>query len=438
MTTKKRRPIATSDFYAFIVMACCAYSPTVAFCSPAGDAGDALHTESLTAISDKSGDGFPSHADYSFGSLDITDTTQLSADMDETLKIDAKGVYIDGYKHIFVLRNDTKKAIIIQEFRASCYCIDAAAKVNDVFHGFPCTVQPGAIVNVMVALNIDHFRPNTNRMTLELIGKSPNRTVAQLTIEADLNSGINFAPKSGEFGFVPAGTAKSVRFTLTLSQHIPQNIPPGETLQLGSTNPYLKVSTDPPTQQEQGVVAKHDNIVLPDEFTVLHKPFVVNYRVDLSPSAPLGPIGGHLELIDPHLPLLMILKDSKLYFSGEVIGHMTADHPFGLVLDTSQPATANRVKIVCTPPVTPANLRVSASEKYLLARLVPSSVTAPNSAGDTSTKVGLSSDLSNMAVLEVSLDPTTPPGNHDGKVIITDTINAERIELPVFASLRKR
>jgi hypothetical protein len=157
---------------------------------------------------------------------------------------------------------------------------------------------------------------------------------------------------------------------------------------------------------------------------------VLNYRVDLLKTAPVGPIGGALEVIVPGYPVFMLVKGAKVQLSGEVVGHMKVTPADVLTLGTitQGKGATGRVSINVVAPVSLDDLRVTSPNPHLSVRFVPA---APPADGSAQKAIG----ATNAVDVEVTLDAATPPSRIFERVVVSDVKNGERLEIRVYATV---
>jgi hypothetical protein len=145
----------------------------------------------------------------------------------------------------------------------------------------------------------------------------------------------------------------------------------------------------------------------------------------------LGKFSGNFNLIVPEAPRYLLTRNSEVWFEGEIIGHMKVDSNVA-TFGTRKQYTGGRktMSISCTAPLTPSVLQVASSNKYITARLVLPSKLKPDENVDATKP-------NNVAKLEMILSPNAPIGQQNGKVVVTNTVNKERIEIRVYATIIK-
>ena len=416
-------------------------------------------TNLLSPIDEKTGNPDVSKATFDLGTLHATDHNQ---EYQDEIREEHFLPVLRGYKHTFVLKNNTAKALVITNFSRNSVCLQATvAPTADKFADFPITVPSGQAVNILVAIYERALAPGPFSLSTDLLGEDGKAVLAKLTVTGTIDSGLRFSTEIVSFGHLQFAESGSQEFSLKLDRQIPSLIPQGENLTLISTNPFVQVVTEPLIPDNENVALKGNAIeFVKHRLRGLPQDLTVKYRVTLAKDAPLGTIGGQLRLIVPDFPLYMLVVSSKLQLMGEVLGHMNIN-PEVLVLGTAKRGeTPNKqATITCMPPIKSTDLHVLVSNNNLLVHFVPVAiksnqarpsqpktqhVTASN-ASQAHVKSGSSKilgqlgstsvDPEDIMELEVALKPDAPPGKQDGQIIVTNGVNAERFEIRVYCTV---
>jgi hypothetical protein len=380
----------------------------------------------------------PTHAFFNFGIYDLADEEQ---DIQDSIDEEALKPVLRGIRHTFVLKNNSKSRVTIVGFKQDCDCVRAEVVTKNDLKPFPATVEAGGQISIVMALDKEILSAGPVSISIKLYGKDAKATLATLTMKGVLDSGLNFSNSNINFGEVVASSAASRELTLNIGRGVPLLLPPGEGLRLVSTNPYVKVQIVPKKLLVKDVSVKGDHIKFPQEIPdELSGKVSVTFRVSLSPDAPNGQVRGFLRLIVPNYPIYLLVARAVIPLEGDVVGHIKASSP-NLLMPAVQKGKGSEAStsISYSLPLTASSLKAAVSNKYFSVTLVG----LPASSGSETTASNPPEEGTSLAVgesalqLKVTLSANAPVGQYKDKVVVTNSINKEKLELEVRGTVIK-
>lgn len=246
--------------------------------------------------------------------------------------------------HLFVLRNDTSKEVIIQRIQASCGCLTLLLGSGGKA-GMP-HLAPGATTLLKVSLETSRLgdmlvSPQLHKQVQVFVTGQPV-PAAVLDIEGRLSNGVVFDPNEVEFGSVDEsrGAERVVQVIYEAGRYVP-----GKTRLAAPQGADVRVL--PMESDAEGSGAVESRIVR-------------RYRVLLPPHTPIGLVSGRLivEALTPDTSKRSHTHDLPpgILYTGQVHGGVSARPSlvfFGMIYATSPRKTPHE-----KPPAPPTTLWV--------------------------------------------------------------------------------
>lgn len=384
---------------------------------------------------------------FDFGKTDLLDQTQQNEDRKQNASFSQ---VLPGIKHIFPLKNNTKHPITISSIQADCMCINAYVIEKGQPKNLPYLVKPDTIVDIKVGFDYYSVYPGKAAGKINVMSPNSKAPLAILVMKGDVESGIQLSTEKVDFMDVAFGTSRSQDFVLTMDKRIPQYLIPSP-IEFTSTNPYLKITSNPSEYSIMGVNVKGNAVTFPKGVATLAKDLKLNFRVELADDAPIGKFNNPILFKMSRFPLFALFQGRQLSVQGEIIGNLRAEPLNVLVLSrTTDGLMQKSTNIICSDPiklgavsaqVTSANFSVKLvdtadrkNQSYSSANLKESKDQRNDHALQREHELDLK-EGEKAKRLEVTLNSGLPHGTYSGKVIISNSINKQRLEIPVFATV---
>ena len=322
--------------------------------------------------------------------------------------------------HTFTLRNDGKVAVMIDHLQPSCGCTTALLLATGK-ETVGYKLLPGKQVGIKVAVDTNKLAPGPIKKFLWVMMPGETTPSYAIRMDATIEGVLTFTPPLVEFGRLDAGTAPTQMLTVRLDKRLIDSV---GGVKLISSNPGVQIT--PPNPVDTPVQGG-------DGHTVLR-----TYTITVMPKASLGVLSGTLSFV----PLQSAASANKgnvrsaaetattflsaltAGVTGEVFGKVSARPgtiAFGAV--TQGDTTTRRLTLVGKTEAALHNLKVTSPSVWVTAKLsVPD---LPKQDPNAVQK------LPPMLVLEVTLNPKTPPGALQTQVVLT-TEDGEQLVLPAF------
>ena len=323
--------------------------------------------------------------------------------------------------HTFTLHNDGKVPVTIDHLQSSCGCTSAlliaAGKETAEY-----TLQPGKQVGIKVTVDTSKLAPGPIKKFVWVMMPGETTPSFAIRLDADIEGVLAFSPQAVEFGRVNSGENPVQMLLVSLDKRL---IAAVGGVRLISSNPGVQITQVNPV-----------DMPLPggDGHTVLR-----TYTISVKPKASLGVLSGTLSFVPLQSAVAANKNNTKAaaelattflsaltaMVTGEVYGQVSARPgtvAFGAV--TQGESTTRLITLVGKTEAALKNLKVTSPSVWVTAKMsVPE---RPKQApANTLPK------LPPMLLLEVTLDPKTPPGALQTQVVLT-TQDGERLVLPAF------
>ncbi len=314
----------------------------------------------------------PAAAQYSFGQISVLDNAPIA--------------------HTFVLRNEGKGPLTIEQVQTSCGCTNAVLGDGKT-QTLPFTLEAGGTAQVHVAVDPAHLNTGLVRKDVWVYVRGLNAP-RTLEIAGTLQPAASFSPATLDFGQVKAGDAHPLRLTVTLDPRLAAKTP----VQLASSDPDIRITPAKEVTTGKDAGGKGQDMAS-----------VRVYQVALAPQAHLGLLTGMLSLIpQTATDNSRALAGSFVPVTGEVTGSLSA-RPSLISFGTVQAGQAATQDVLLTGPasLTPDKVKVICGSPSLTAKVT-----------------GQAGQLH----LQVSVSPKMAAGSLETQVIILS--GNERLILP--------
>jgi hypothetical protein len=143
-------------------------------------------------------------------------------------------------EHTFVVRNDTKSPLVIDDLTSSCGCTTALMVTAGHEQPLPVRIAPGQSVGIVVNVDVEGEIVGKLEKFVWVHGRDNSDPVATLEIEASTPPLVVFSPATLDFGRLRAGEEKQLSLYATVSPTLQSR---NLQLSLSGALPYLKVGS---------------------------------------------------------------------------------------------------------------------------------------------------------------------------------------------------
>lgn len=322
--------------------------------------------------------------------------------------------------HTFILRNEGKVPVVIDRIQSSCGCTSALL-VADGKEATRVTLQPGKEISIKTS--VDTTKLATGMIKKFLWVMLPNETVPSFIIRLDANiEGIlAFDPPAIDFGRVDVGQTPAQTLSVSLDKRLMDAV---GGVKLVSSNPGVHLSLIPPVDAP-----------IPGGSSTVRRV----YAVTLDPKVSLGVLSSTLAFEPLQPPAAANKNNTKtpaetaatflnaltVTVSGQIFGQVSARPGtvvFGSVSEGD--TTTRRITLVGKTEAALQNLKVTSSSNWVTAKVSMPPASKPDPKAPPV-------KLPPMRLLEVTLNPKTPPGALQTSLSLT-TQSGEELVLPAF------
>ena len=323
--------------------------------------------------------------------------------------------------HTFILHNDGKIPVVIDHLQSSCGCTSALLMAaGKETAGY--TLRPGKQVGIKVVIDTSKLAPGMIKKFVWVMMPGETAPSFAIRLDATIEGVLTFSPPAIEFGRVNAGENPAQTLSVTLDKRLIDTV---GGVRLVSSNSGILIGPTPPVDTP---------IAGGDGHTVLRR-----YTIMVTPKASLGVLSGTLSFVPLKSAALANKSNTKAAaemaatflsaltapVTGEVFGKVSARPGtvvFGAV--TQGDSTTRRITLVGKTEEALLNLKVTSPSVWVTAKMsIPDRPKQDPAAPPQK--------LPPMLLLEVTLNPKTPPGALQTQVILT-TQDGERLVLPHF------
>lgn len=350
-------------------------------------------------------------------------SAKLAVDGDERHDFGAiSGLSAVPVTHTYVLRNDTGTPLTVTTLHPSCGCTSALLDGNA---RLPFVLTLGQSLSVRVSVDPLQLTPGPLDKSVAVSVRGQDEPAATLHLVGTVLPVATFSPVVLDFGKVIAGEERTLPLAVQVNTRL---LPSGQRPRLVSSDPDVQIT---PAASPAGNSSSTE---------------AQSYRVTLAPGAHLGPLAGKVSLVfTDGQPGASELPGGSAWVRGEVVGDVSAS-PSAVAFGTvpSGRSTTQRVFLIGRDLQA---LTLSCDSPFLSVRLSVSSASASGTAGKAfgtgpfgtppTVAQGATPDKpSQMATLEVTLNPKAPPQALESHVRVT-TPDGQQLVLPVYAFVVK-
>jgi len=263
---------------------------------------------SLTVIAGKNEQVKGNVTSFDFGEWAMWDH---SLESKANAGIDPRRLWATGFpkvrvSHVFVLRNEGKKPVMLSKF-------DVQGEIEEIKStdtgDLPFRIQPKQEIHLEVFFVYQNTYSGEFAGSVRLLSKDAPQPLATLQLSARVPPVVRLEPAALSFGVVPSSVGAVRQVTLTFDRHIPSFLVPGP-FRLVSSNPNVKISALPDQTDLLGVKVNGNSITfpaLPDE-KPLAKDLKINFAVSIPPGCAVGSLSSTISLIAVETPIVAFVQ----------------------------------------------------------------------------------------------------------------------------------
>lgn len=384
---------------------------------------------------------------FDFGKVSILDS---ATEIEDELAMLRRENVLPGIKHQFQVRNRSGKPVTITALNSDYFGLDSQIPIGKYkVQSLPKVVAPGESVPIVVAFDKTVVVPGPVEVKIQVATDEKAKVPLDLVMRGVLDSGIQLSGDSSNFGVRFSGEGGTKKLTVILDKRISKFIPDSP-MRVISSNPYVKVKNGVLKKGAKVAVVKQDTIRIPWGFKNKDiDDYLVEFDLELSKEAPIGPLGGQVQLVIVGAPMFMLVQDAKVEIKGAVQGHLVCNAPRHFAFGSVQfrKDVEKVVKVTLKKPLLASDLKVLSSSPFVEAVLeppvgskVPGKVEAdqlvkPQPApgeipvhGNTVGQNDKEESDSEVVLLKIGILPTAPVGKLNGKVHLFHPATIERFE----------